>query len=129
MITRFILAPGVSHLRFLPLKDKTALYLQRWIVAIVAVASFGLLTCGIIRLAGGSEASHFIMVKMVGIVIVIMLISMILTKRKAVVATLTVDLPSDSLRYRLATNWHHFAIFTVLLIWISIDHHGFAGRR
>jgi len=119
LTTRFILAPGVPHLRFLPLKNETAVFLQRWVVAIATVASFGLLTCGIIRLAGGSEASHFIGVKMVGIVIVVMLISMILAKRKAVVETLTADLPSEGLRYRLARNWHHFAIFVVLLIWIG----------
>jgi len=118
LLSRLLLAPRLPALRVLPLGDETALYLHRWIMALVAVASFGLLTCGIFRLAGTPEAPHFFMVSLVGLVLAFMLISMILQKRKPVMQALTGNLPQTSLRARLALYWHHFAIFGVILLWI-----------
>ena len=118
LLSRLLLAPRMPALRILPLGDETALYLHRWIMAIVAVGSFGLLTCGIFRLAGTPEAPHFIMVSLVGLVLAIMFITMILQKRKTVMQALTGNLPQTSLRARLALYWHHFAIFGVILLWI-----------
>jgi len=118
LLSRLLLAPRTPALRILPLGDETALYLHRWIMAIVAVGSFGLLTCGIFRLAGTPETIHFIMISIVGLVLAIMLITMILQKRKPVMQALTGNLPPTSLRARLAIYWHHFAIFGVVLLWI-----------
>ncbi|MGA8240116.1 MAG: hypothetical protein WB818_06045, partial [Desulfobacterales bacterium] len=118
LLSRLLLASKIPALRILPLGDETALYLHRWIMAIVAVGSFGLLTCGIFRLAGTPEATHFIMTSLVGLVLAFMLISMILQKRKPVMQALTGNLPQTSLRVRLALYWHHFAIFGVILLWI-----------
>jgi small-conductance mechanosensitive channel len=106
----------VRALRFLPFKDETAQYLHRWFMAIAIVGSFGLLTCGIFRLAGTSEADHFMMVTLVGIVMAIMLIWMILHKRQQVAQALVAGLPEDSLSAKLARYWQHFAIFGVLLM-------------
>ena len=121
LLSRLLLAPRMPALRILPLGDETALYLHRWIMAIVAVGSFGLLTCGIFRLAGTPEAPHFIMVSLVDLVLAIMFITMILQKRKTVMQELTANLPPTSLRVRLALYWHHFAIFGVILLWIFSD--------
>ena len=118
LLSRLLLAPRLPALRILPLGDETALYLHRWIMAIVAVGSFGLLTCGIFRLAGTPEAPHFIMMSLVGLVLAIMFITMILQKRQTVMQALTGNLPQTSLRARLALYWHHFAIFGVILLWI-----------
>jgi small-conductance mechanosensitive channel len=116
LVSRFLLVPNVSALRFLPLKDDIAQYLHRWFMAIAIVGSFGMLTCGIYRLAGTSEADHFIMVTLVGKTMAIMLIWMILQKRKQVAQALVAGIPKDSLRAKLASYWQHFAIFGVLLI-------------
>jgi len=116
LVSRFLLVPKVSALRFLPLKDETAQYLHRWFMAIAIIGSFGMLTCGIYRLAGTSEADHFIMVTLVGKTMAIMLIWMILQKRKQVAQALIAGLPEDSLRAKLAGYWQHFAIFGVLLM-------------
>jgi len=116
LVSRFLLVPKASALRFLPLKDETAQYLHRWFMAIAIVGSFGMLTCGIYRLAGTSEADHFIMVTLVGKTMAIMLIWMILQKRKQVAQALIEGLPEDSLRAKLAGYWQHFAIFGVLLM-------------
>jgi small-conductance mechanosensitive channel len=116
LVSRFLLVPNVRALRFLPFKDETAQYLHRWFMAIAIVGSFGLLTCGIFRLAGTSEADHFMMVTLVGIVMAIMLIWMILHKRQQVAQALVAGLPEDSLSAKLARYWQHFAIFGVLLM-------------
>ncbi len=116
LMSRFLLVPNVPALRFLPMSDSTAGYLHRWIVAIAVVGSFGLLTCGIFRLAGTSEADHFMMVTLVGLTIAAMLSWMILQKRKQVALALAEDLPESSIRARLGGYWHHFAVFGVFLI-------------
>ncbi|MFZ0242665.1 MAG: mechanosensitive ion channel family protein [Desulfobacterales bacterium] len=119
LLSRLLLSPKLPSLRLLPLGDETALYLHRWIMTIVAVGSFGLVTCGIFRLAGTPEATHFIMVSLVSLVLAFMFVIMILQKRIAVMQALTAHLPETSLRARLAQSWHHFAIAGVFLLWIS----------
>jgi small-conductance mechanosensitive channel len=116
LVSGFLLVPNVPALRFLPMSDGTAEYLHRWTMAIAVIGSFGLLTCGIFRLAGTSEADHFMMVTLVGFTIAVMLSWMILQKRKQVALALAGDLPESGLRARLSGYWHHFAIFGVFLI-------------
>jgi small-conductance mechanosensitive channel len=116
LVSRFLLAPRRPNLRPLPVSDETAVYVHRWVVAIAAVGSFGLLTCGIIRLAGASEAVHFQSVTLVGIVMAAMLVWMIVQKRKDVSAVLVEGPPENSLRYRLARRWHIYAILGVVVL-------------
>jgi small-conductance mechanosensitive channel len=118
LLSRLLLAPRLPALRMLPLGDETALYLHRWIMAIVAVGSFGLLTCGIFRLAGTPAATYFFMMSLVSLTLAIMFVAMILKKRETVRQALTGNLPQTSLRARLAQYWHHFAIAGVVLLWI-----------
>jgi small-conductance mechanosensitive channel len=132
LVSRFFLAPRVPALRFLPLSDETALYLHRWLIALTAVASFGTLTCGVIRLAGASELEHFRAITLVGLMVAVMIIWMVLQKRKAAAAELCRGLPETSLRYRLAQKWHHFAILAVvlLLVFLAINRIlGFASNQ
>ena len=116
VVSRFFLAPNRDQLRFLPISDQNAIYIYRWVVAIAAVLSFGSLTCGIIRLAGGSEAAHFKSLLMVGIVAAGMLIWMIAGKRNEVAAALLKDIPEKSIRATLARNWHYLAISGVIFL-------------
>jgi len=116
LVSRFFLAPGLPALRFLPFDDDTARYLHRWLMALTAVATFGLLTCAVIRLAGATEMAHFKSVTMVGLILTAMLIWMIIQKRKAVAEAFSRDLPENGLLYRLAWKWHLFAIFGVLVL-------------
>ena len=116
LVLRFFLAPRVPALRFLPFNDETALYLHRWLIALTAVGSFGILTCGFIRLAGASELEHFQAITLVSLMMAAMIIWMILQKRKAAAALISDGLPESSLRYRVAQKWHHFAILAVVLL-------------
>ena len=116
ILTRFFLAPGNKNLRFLPVTDEAAVYVYRWVVAIAVVTSFGTLTCGIIRLAGASEADHFKSLLLVGIVVAGMLIWMIAGRRKQVAALLMENLPQNSIRAGLASRWHIIAGLGVVLL-------------
>jgi len=116
LVSRFFLAPGLPNLRFLPFTDETARYLHRWLMAITAVATFGLLTCGVIRLAGATELTYFKLVTLVGLILAAMIIWMIVQKRQAVADAFSQNLSESGLLYRLAQKWHHFAIFGVLVL-------------
>ena len=116
LVSRFFLAPGLPALRFLPFTDENAGYLHRWLMALTAVATFGLLTCAVIRLAGATELAHLKSVTMVGLILTAMIIWMIFQKRKAVADAFSQNLPETGLLYRLAQKWHHFAIFGVLVL-------------
>ena len=116
LVSRFLLSPHASAIRVLPLQDEAAVYLHQWLTAIVFVGAFGLLTCGIFRLAGTSEARHFVMVSGVSVLMGLMLACMIIIKRKQVATLLIKGHAEDSLRARLARSWHHFAIFGVFVL-------------
>jgi len=118
IVTRFFLVPKDPGSRFLPIKDSIAWYFYRWITAISIVGSFGLLTCGIIRLSGSSEADHVKSVFMVALLIAVMLIVMILQKRKEVAETLSEKFPPESQRAKIMRQWHHFAVFIVFFLLI-----------
>jgi moderate conductance mechanosensitive channel len=116
LLSRAFLSPRWPALRLLPFSDETALYLHRWIMALTAVVAFGYVTNGVMRLAGASELKYFQATVLVTLIIAIMLIWMILQKRQAAAATFSRNLPESSLRYRLARNWHHFAVLGVVLL-------------
>jgi len=116
LVLRFFLAPRVPTLRFLPFKDETALYLYRWLIALTALITFSSLTQGVMGLAGASELQVIKTSLLVGILAAVMLIWMILQKRKAATAVLSLGLPESSLRFRLAQKWHLFAVAAVILL-------------
>ena len=116
LVSRFLLSSRAPAIRILPLSDSAAVYLHRWLSALVVVWAFGMLTCGIFRLAGTSEARHFVMTTAVGCIMAAMLICMIALKRKQVAAALIEGHPENSLMARMARSWHHFAIFGVFLL-------------
>ena len=116
LVLRFFLAPRTPALRFLPFSDQTALYLHHWLMALTFVICMGNVTRGVLRLAGAAELTA-IKSWMVGALIAVgMIIWMILQKRKEAAIAFSQGLPESSLRYRLAQKWHHFAVFSVLLL-------------
>jgi small-conductance mechanosensitive channel len=116
LVSRFFMAPRAPALRFLPFSDDAALYLHRWLIALTAVISFGILTSGGLRLAGASELRDLQASILVGLVAAAMLIWMILQKRRDVAAAFSQGLEQASLRYRLAQKWHHFAVAAVIVL-------------
>jgi small-conductance mechanosensitive channel len=116
LVLRFFLAPRTPALRFLPFSDETALYLHRWLMALIFVLCFGNVTKGVLGLAGATELTQIKFGTIYGLIAVGMIIWMIVQKRKAAAATFSRGLPETSLRYRLAQKWHHFAIFAVFVL-------------
>jgi small-conductance mechanosensitive channel len=118
MLLKFLLAADVPALRILPVSDDAATYLSRWLLAIVFVYSFGLLTCGIFRIAGVSGLNYYLMITALSVLPAGMLIIMILQNKKTVASTLAGGKAQDSIQYWLAGYWHHAAIALVFFLLI-----------
>ena len=118
LLARFLLAHRHPALRFLPLSTPAAVYLFRWSTALSILASFGLLTCGMIRLSGASEADHIKAILLVALIICLLLAVMILQKKRAVADALTDKVPAGSLPARLLQHWHHLGIFSVGMLFL-----------
>ena len=116
LVLRFFLAPRAPALRFLPFSDQTALYLHRWILALIFVLCFGNVTRAVMGLAGATELTQLKFVTLFSLITAGMIIWMIVQKRREAAFAFSQGLPESSLRYRLAHKWHHFAIFAVLLL-------------
>ena len=119
MLSRLILAPKTPALRFLPLTTETAFYLNCRFQWISAIGIFGWLTCGIFRVQGTSEATHLTMVALIGLVLVLMLIRIVLSRKDAAREALIKDLPENSPRMRMAQKWHQLAVGYLLVFWLA----------
>ena len=118
VLFRFLFSVDVPALRILPLSDGAARYLNRWLLTIATIGFFGLVTCGIFRLAGMRELNYLLLLTLLSIVNAGMFVFMILHKRKPVAAALSGSHPPDSPVSRLAEYWHLMAILGVLLLMV-----------
>ncbi len=115
---RIILAPASPSLRLLPLQDRDAKFLYRWIVQISIVAAV-LAACGIIFLnAGRSEALYNLFFIASGLSVSILMIVMIWQSRQRVAEAICAEAAEgvcveSSLRVKFARTWHYFAILYV----------------
>ncbi len=113
---RFLFSADAPALRMLPLSDDAARYLSRWLLAVIIINTFALITFGILRLAGMRELNYILLLALNGCVIAGMFIFVILHKKRPVAAALTGSNPATSLVSRLAERWHQMAIFGVVLL-------------
>ena len=115
---RIIMAPATPALRLLPLQDRDAKFLYRWIVQISIVAAV-FVTCGIIFLnAGRSEALYNLFFILSGLSVSILMIVMIWQSRQRVAEAICAEASEgvcveSSLRTKFARTWHYFAILYV----------------
>jgi small-conductance mechanosensitive channel len=115
---RIIMAPATPALRLLPLQDRDAKFLYRWIVQISIVAAV-FVTCGIIFLnAGRSEALYNLFFIVSGLSVSILMIVMIWQSRHRVAEAICAEASEgvcveSSLRVKFARTWHYFAILYV----------------
>jgi small-conductance mechanosensitive channel len=116
-ISRILLAPGASSLRFMPLDDDGASYIHKWVVRIAIVGGFGWLTCGLFRLFRVGEPTHLLMVAAIGLIVALMLLFMIIQKRHPVAQIIRKQGSAVRLRAQIADSWHLLAIVYVLLLW------------
>ncbi len=116
--SRIIMAPATPGLRLLPLQDRDAKFLYRWIIRISLVAAV-FVTCGIIFLnAGRSEALFNLFFIASGLSVTVLMIVMIWQGRHRVAEAICAEgsegvCVESSLRAKFARTWHYFAILYV----------------
>ena len=117
-IARIIMAPATPALRLLPLQDRDAKFLYRWIVQISLIAAV-FVTCGIVFLnAGRSEALYNLFFILSGLSVSILMIVMIWQSRHRVAEAICAEASEGvcvdaTLRIKFARTWHYFAILYV----------------
>ena len=117
-IARIIMAPATPALRLLPLQNRDAKFLYRWIVQISLVAAV-FVTCGIIFLnAGRSQALFNLFYILSGLSVSILMIVMIWQSRHRVAEAICSEgsegvCVDATLRVKFSRTWHYFAILYV----------------
>jgi len=126
----FFLQPDAPGLRLLRLPDNWALFMQRWVIRIVAVIGIGGALIQIATALGLSDAAHLPLVKLLALVGHVMLSIMILQCR-APLSALVLARTSESQRpMKLLARgfidmWAGIAVFIVMALWFvwALDVH------
>lgn len=117
-VARLILVPNVSALRFLPLGDDAAKYLNKWILRIAWVVAFGVLLSSLVRMTRGSELVFLLILSITGFVVAFMISLLALWNKNRVAYAIQDATPESSLRHQLASSWHVGVISYAMLFWL-----------
>ena len=118
VVARVVMSPTSPAVRLLPLQDRDAKFLYRWIIRISVIAAL-FITPGLIFLsAGRNEALFNLFFIASGLSVTILMIAMIWQSRHRVAEAICADAAGgvcveSSMRTRFARNWHYFAILYV----------------
>ena len=115
---KIVMSPASTPLRLLPLQDRDAKFLYRWIIRISLVAAILITPSVIFRDFGRSQALTDLFFMASGLSVVILMMIMIWQSRQRVAEAIstgstdgtTVD---SSLRAKFARTWHYFALLYV----------------
>jgi small-conductance mechanosensitive channel len=115
---RIIMAPASPAVRLLPLEDRDARFLYRWIVLISLVAAVMVTPGMIIRGIGRNDAMFHLFYIASGLSVTLLMMAMIWQSRHRVAEAVCADSAEgsgmeSSLRVRLARSWHFFALLYV----------------
>jgi small-conductance mechanosensitive channel len=120
-LAKALVSPRKPRLRLLSVGDQTAAYIEAWARRLVVFVVVGATIAEVAELLGGSTHLRHGLVKIVGLVVNLCLITIVLQCRAAVANRLRV--PSDAvgalaaLRNRLADVWHFAAIAAIITLW------------
>ena len=117
-LTRILLAPRSPGLRLLPLGQKAANFLFRWLNLLAGFSIFIWLTAGLIILTGMKLPSHLFLVMLTGAATVVLLLFMIVRGRKLLADTIVGEEPSR-MRQKIAVAAPILLILYVLAVWLS----------
>ncbi|XXJ18898.1 mechanosensitive ion channel domain-containing protein [Desulfovibrio caledoniensis] len=117
LAARFVLAPDMGAIRFLPLSDNAARYLYRWIVRVAWVAAAGILASSLVGMTRGSELVFLLIVSATGFVVAVMVSLLALWNKRPVAEAIRRAVPPRSLRFQLAGAWHVGVIVYALGFW------------
>ena len=114
------LAPFTPNLRMATISDRTAMYCVIWWRRLINIAVYGYFICQAALLLGLPEVGYQALVKVLGIIVVALLISLILQNRVTFAAWIRTGGERKHWRgfflvaYRVADFWHILAILYVL---------------
>ncbi|MFL9860690.1 mechanosensitive ion channel [Paraburkholderia madseniana] len=121
IVSGFFLQPSAPRLRLLRMSNAWAVFVQRWIVRIVAVVGAGSAIAEIAQSLGLNDAAHLALMKVVALAGHIMISILILKCRKPVGELIRRRFAaSESLQMfgnALADAWAGFAAFVVMALW------------
>lgn len=118
LAARFVLAPDMGAIRFLPLSDETARYLFKWIVRIAWVVALGILASSLVEMARGSELAYLLIVAVTGFIVAVMVSLLALWNKRPVAEAIRRAVPLNSLRFQLAGSWQAGVIIYALGFWL-----------
>jgi small-conductance mechanosensitive channel len=115
---RIIMSPAAPNLRLLPLQDRDAQFLYRWILRITLVVALFIIPGAIFFHAGRSETLYNVFFIASGLSVSLLMIVMIWQSRQRVAEAICADASEgtcveSSLRAKFARTWHYFAILYV----------------
>ena len=121
-ITRTFVSPSNHRLRLIQCDDFWALYIERWVRRISAVAVFGFAAAEVGLLFGLYRSAHDVFIKLVALAVHIMLVVVVLQARHAVAHRLRARRTRKgalaALQNHFAAQWHLIAIFYIIALWL-----------
>jgi small-conductance mechanosensitive channel len=113
-----IMSPASAPLRPLPLQDRDAKFLYRWIIRITLVAAILVTPARILLNIGRSEALFNLFYMISGLSVIVLMIVMIWQSRHRVAEAICAESADgtcvdSSLRTKFARTWHYFALLYV----------------
>ncbi len=129
LLARLLLAPNTRSLRLVAVSDASARNLQRWVIVIAALTSFGFLGCALLQLFGLVAPLYELLLMIVGFVITGALVAMIWHSRRSVAALIRgPDAPRASQSAQIfADIWHLLASGYVIALYGGITLARLAG--
>jgi moderate conductance mechanosensitive channel len=115
---KMIMSPASAPLRPLPLQDRDAKFLYRWIVRISLVAAILVTPARILLEIGRSEALFNLFYMTSGLSVIVLMIVMIWQSRQRVAEAICAESTDGtcidtSLKAKFARSWHYFAFLYV----------------
>ena len=120
--SRFLLSPRTRGLRLIPVGDRAATFLHRWICLIGAIVAFGYFGISALQLLGLPHVAALAALKIVGLTITVILVTLVIGKRRGVARFIRGERDADappatrsasafwSVRARLSEVWHLLAV-------------------
>lgn len=118
LVARFILVPQVSALRFLPMTDKAAQYINRWVLRIAWIVAIGMVLSSLVSMVRGSELVFLLILAVTGFIVAMTASLLALWNKNSVAEVIRSGAEPKSLRYQLAGSWHVGAILYALGFWM-----------
>jgi small conductance mechanosensitive channel len=128
-LSRFLLAPRTPSLRLISMTNGAAAFLHHWISWLGAIIAFGWFGISALQLLGLPRVAAHAALKLVGLAVVVILISLVIRKRRGVAARIRGEQNIESggrigaaafwsTRRRLAEIWHLLAIAYLVALFV-----------